>query len=302
MAPDRRRGYTLIELLVVISIIAVLIALLLPAVQSAREAARRIQCVNNLKQMGLALHNYHSANGSFPMGYVAWANPDPEQTSPGWGWGTLLLPQLEQGPLYNAANINLPIESGSGLSTRMTALSVYICPSDRNTGKFTVVREDGSAVTEAQTNSYAACYGAGMEIADVPGLGNGLFVRNFSYSLNDITDGSSNTIALGERGSTLTQTPWAGTPNGGVGILAPGAPSNNPGPTHGAELVLAHAADESLNAFDTAPDDFWGPHPGGVNFLFGDGSVKFVKQTIALNIYRALCSRNLGEIISSNAY
>src|SRR5438045_3222233 len=91
-----RRGFTLIELLVVIAIIGVLIALLLPAVQAAREAARKVQCRNNLKQVGIALHNYHDTQGTFPMGYVAWPDPDPEHTAPGWGWAALILPQMEQ--------------------------------------------------------------------------------------------------------------------------------------------------------------------------------------------------------------
>jgi prepilin-type N-terminal cleavage/methylation domain-containing protein/prepilin-type processing-associated H-X9-DG protein len=300
--PPVRRAFTLIELLVVIAIIGVLIALLLPAVQAAREAARRAQCSNNLKQMGLALHNYHSVQNKFPMAYIAWPSPDPLMTSPGWGWGTLILPQLEQSQVYNATNINLPVENPENSTTRLTILNVYICPSDRYTGKFTVIRDDGSAIADAMTNSYAACYGARLEIADVPGLGNGLFVRNLCYGFQDITDGSSNTIALGERGSALTQTPWMGTMNGGTAILSPNAPSNNPGPTHGAELVVAHAADEALNSIDTAPDDFWGPHPGGVQFLMADGSVKFLKASLNMDVYRALCTRNLGEVISSDAY
>src|SRR6202035_4809089 len=98
---NRRRGFTLIELLVVIAIIAVLIALLLPAVQAAREAGRRMQCVNNLKQIGLALHNYHDAVGAFPPGFLSVPGPDGDNSGPGWGWASLALPQLEQGPVYN---------------------------------------------------------------------------------------------------------------------------------------------------------------------------------------------------------
>jgi prepilin-type N-terminal cleavage/methylation domain-containing protein/prepilin-type processing-associated H-X9-DG protein len=299
-------GFTLIELLVVIAIIAVLIALLLPAVQAAREAARRIQCVNNLKQMGIALHSYHSANDTFPIGYVSWMNANMELTSPGWGWGTLLLPQMEQSALYNAANISLAIEHPASATIRTTQLNVYICQSDQYNGIFMAKQDDGTPIVNMATNSYAACFGAGLEIADVPNQGNGMFVRNLSRGLRDVTDGSSNTIALGERGNTLTQTPWAGAPTGptdaGAYFLSPNAPSNNPGPTHGAEAVLAHAADEGLNNPDTAPDDFWSPHAGGVNFLFCDGSVKNLKKGLPLPIYRALCTRNFGEVISSDSY
>jgi prepilin-type N-terminal cleavage/methylation domain-containing protein/prepilin-type processing-associated H-X9-DG protein len=301
-----RRGFTLIELLVVIAIIAVLIALLLPAVQAAREAARRIHCVNNLKQMGIALHSYHEANNTFPMGYVSWNNANMELTSPGWGWGTLLLPRLEQSSLYNAININLAIENPASATARTTQLNAYICPSDQYTGIFMAKQDDGTPIVNVATNSYAACFGAGLEIADVPQLGNGMFVRNLCRGLRDVTDGSTNTIALGERGNTLTQTPWAGAPTGptdaGAYFLSPNAPSNNPGPTHGAEAVLAHAADEGLNNPDTAPDDFWGPHPSGVNFLFCDGSVKNLKKGLNLQIYRALCTRNFGEVVSSDSF
>src|SRR5512135_3856053 len=111
--PARRpSGFTLIELLVVIAIIGVLIALLLPAVQAAREAARRVQCVNNLKQIGLALHNYHDAVGALPMGYAA-SRPFVDgltDTTPGWAWGAMILPQLEQSALFNAVNFSLPVE------------------------------------------------------------------------------------------------------------------------------------------------------------------------------------------------
>src|SRR4051812_12280050 len=104
--PRGRRGFTLIELLVVLSIVGLLVALLLPAVQGAREGAGRTRCANNLRQMGLALAGYHDSLGSLPMGYVAWANPDPYATAPGWGWATMLLPHLEQGAVYASANVS----------------------------------------------------------------------------------------------------------------------------------------------------------------------------------------------------
>ncbi|GAC1450409.1 MAG: DUF1559 domain-containing protein [Isosphaeraceae bacterium] len=304
-----RPGFTLIEVLVVIAVIAVLIALLLPAVQAAREAGRRIQCVNNLKQMGIALHTYHETHNSFPMGYVssvAVNDAFPQQTSPGWGWGALLLPQLEQDTTYGSGNFNLPIEHVANATTRTTKLDLYICPSDQYTGIYTATQDNGTKIVEVATSSYAACFGARLEIANVPGQGNGLFVRNRSFGIRDITDGSSHTIALGERGNTLTQTPWAGAPTGPTGagatFLSPNAPSNNPGPGHGSEQVLAHAADEGLNNPDTAPDDFWSPHPAGVNFLFADGSVKVLKKGTNMDVYRALCTRSFGEILSADSY
>ena len=166
--------------------------------------------MNNLKQMGIALHTYHESQNTFPMGYVSWNNANMTLTSPGWSWGALFLSQLEQSSLYNANNFSLPVEHAASATVRMTRLNVYVCPSDQYNGIFTTKQEDGTVIVDMATNSYAACFGAGLEIALVPDQGNGMFVRNFSRGLRDVTDGSSTTIALGERGSTLTQTPWAG--------------------------------------------------------------------------------------------
>src|SRR5262245_5154362 len=133
----RSHAFTLIELLVVIAIIAVLIGLLLPAVQAAREAARRAQCVNNLKQIGLALHNYESSHGSFPAGYQSWPgvgfrDAQTGDWGPGWGWLTALLPQVEQGTLYNSLNLILPCWGPANTTLVKTSLQVYLCPSANN--------------------------------------------------------------------------------------------------------------------------------------------------------------------------
>jgi prepilin-type processing-associated H-X9-DG protein len=156
-----------------------------------------------------------------------------------------------------------------------------------------------------QTNSYAACYGAGLKIDDQPESGNGIFRRNFVVSLADVRDGANNTITLGERGACLVRTPWVGAPNEAVSSTPPnssfqGYPAGAIG--QGAELVVAHVDDVAFNAPGTGPDDFYSPHPQGGNFLFADGSVRWVRDTIALTILRALCTRDLGEIVSADAY
>lgn len=122
------RGFTLIELLVVISIIAVLIGLLLPAVQSARDAARKTQCFNNLKQIGLALHNYESTHYVFPPGYISNFDMNLNDTGPGWGWSSMLLPQMEQNSLFNSINFQIPIESGVNLTSRLVLINNFFCP------------------------------------------------------------------------------------------------------------------------------------------------------------------------------
>ncbi len=298
-----RRGFTLIELVVVISIAGLLVALLLPAVQAVRESARLVRCANNLRQMGLALSAYHDSAGSLPMGYVAWANPAPYATSPGWGWAAMLLPQLEQDPVYNSANLARPVEDMANLSTRRVALNAFICPSDRDPGLYLSRGADGRPIGEFYTNSYAACFGAGLEIDDFPGLGNGLFRRNLATRIADIRDGTSSTIALGERGACLTKTPWAGVPDGAISMPAPDAQiAAYDSPGRGAELVLAHADTVIINRSGTAPDDFYSPHTAGGQFLMADGSVRLLRSSISIGVYRALCTRDQGEIVSADDY
>jgi prepilin-type N-terminal cleavage/methylation domain-containing protein/prepilin-type processing-associated H-X9-DG protein len=300
-----RSGFTLIELLVVIAVMAILCALLLPAIQAAREAARRAGCSNNLRQMGLALHSYHDARSTFPMGYVAAPDPDPLQTSPGWGWAALILPQLELSPLFDSGNFSLPLERPDNLTTRITAVGIYICPADRDPGRYLATRADGSPVGEFQSNSYAACYGAGLNVDDQPGFGNGLFYRNVVVGIADVRDGTSSTIALGERGACLVRTPWAGTPSQAISSINSGSTLlayNTYDIGRGASLVVARVNDVNFNAPGTGPDDFYSPHPIGGNFLFVDGSVRFVRDTIDLSVLRALCTRDQGEIVSADAY
>jgi prepilin-type N-terminal cleavage/methylation domain-containing protein/prepilin-type processing-associated H-X9-DG protein len=183
------RGFTLIELLVVIAIIAVLIALLLPAVQSAREAARRAQCINNLKQIGLGLHNYHQGVGSFPMGNaIAYSDPGVQTT-----WGTfsalaMMLPYVEQTPVYNSCNFAWTVWYGTGAALNATVWNVkvnsFLCPSDGNAGK-------------DHLNSYHGSFGTGTLPWNTNT--NGIFApENTAYGVADISDGTSNTIAYVE--------------------------------------------------------------------------------------------------------
>lgn len=298
------RGFTLIELLVVAAIFGILIALLLPAVHAARESARRAGCANNLRQIGLALSTYHEARGSFPMGYVAASDLIPYVTSPGWGWAAMTLPHLEQGSLFDSSNFSLPIEVAANHTSRITAVAAYICPADRNHGLYVAKQADGTPVGDFHTNSYAGCYGAGLEIDDQPGAGNGLFFRNAVVRIVDVRDGTSSTIAVGERGACLVKTPWAGTPLGAVSTFTPTsqlAAYAEGAVGRGAELVVAHVTEVNFNAPGTGPDNFYSPHPIGGNFLFADGSVRFVRDTIDLGVLRALCTRDQGEIISSDA-
>jgi prepilin-type N-terminal cleavage/methylation domain-containing protein/prepilin-type processing-associated H-X9-DG protein len=297
-----RGAFTLVELLVVIAIVAVLIGLLLPAVQRVREAANRIRCSNNLKQIGLGLHNYHGNLGSLPPGYVCRPQPDPTWTAPGWGWAALLLPYLEQDNLFRGINLAVPIEDPSHAGVRTTVLALFVCPSDSDTGVFEVPDEAGNPLVQAATNSYAACYGAGGEIADQPDGGNGLFFRNSAVRFTDVADGTSNTLAVGERAALFTQTPWAGAVNGGTARVTPGAPTTSTASEEAPTLPLAHTGSHTLNAPNADPDDFFSPHPGNSPMLFADGSVRTVRLNLALAVLQALSTRAGGEVIDPGSY
>src|SRR5262249_33119987 len=201
--------FTLIELLVVIAIIAILIGLLVPAVQKVRESASRMECTNNLKQIGLACHNYHDVNKRLPPGYYATA-PYP-LTTPGWGWAAFLLPFLEQDNVYRQINFNLPVESQPIIQT---SLKVFLCPSDSPPpGAFPVVNVTLTTLCQAAPSSYAATVGSdASEIDDV--TGNGVFYRNSRTRLTDITDGTGQTVFIGDRAWADSKGIWAGAPNG----------------------------------------------------------------------------------------
>ena len=192
-----RAAFTLIELLVVIAIIAVLVGLLLPAVQKVREAASRMSCQNNLKQLGLALHNFHSTNQKLPPGYVAtgaYVNGTTD-TTPGWAWGACVLPYLEQNNIYSQFVLNQPVQNSSAIQN---VVKTFVCPSDLGTQTtFAVTDASWSTVCLAPPSSYAACCGGG--VSTTAATGNGCFYRNSGVRLTDIKDGTSNTIFIEDR-------------------------------------------------------------------------------------------------------
>jgi prepilin-type N-terminal cleavage/methylation domain-containing protein len=299
---ESRKGFTLIELLVVIAILGVLFGLLFPAVQKIREAANRTSCSNNLRQIGLALHHYHDNQGSLPPGYVCTPTQDPAFTAPGWGWAAFLLPCVEQDSLAQRINFKLPLEHPSQDAIRQTELRLFRCPADPGTGVFTVLDESGNPIVDAATNSYAACYGAGGEIAEDPGKGNGCFYRNSRVRLTDITDGTSNTILVGERAAYFTQTPWAGAVTGGTARITPGAPVLSTSVEEAPVLPLAHTGSHTMNDSFADPDDFFTAHTGVGMYLFGDGGVRGLRRGVSLRLLQAFSSRSGGEVISGADY
>jgi prepilin-type N-terminal cleavage/methylation domain-containing protein/prepilin-type processing-associated H-X9-DG protein len=306
-----RRGFTLIELLVVIAIIAVLIALLLPAVQAAREAARRMQCANNLKQLGIALHNYHDALDAFPPGWISRLDSTGDNAGPGWGWATLALAFYEQSPLYGAINVNLPIEQPANQTARITRLYVLRCPTDAYLQpSFTVVDATtssdtlGGSICEVASSNYVGVFGTG-DPSDIPGrdFGNGTFFRNKSVRLRDYLDGTSNTIAVGERSQNLSRATWTGAVTQAAVPITVLQAENGLDPEGGDALVVAHTGElDGPNSIPAHADQFWALHPAGAQFLFADGSVRLIKARRPLPIFQALATRAGGEIVSEGNY
>jgi prepilin-type N-terminal cleavage/methylation domain-containing protein/prepilin-type processing-associated H-X9-DG protein len=343
-----RSGFTLIELLVVIAIIAVLIALLLPAVQSAREAARRTQCVNNLKQIGLALHNYHSTHETFPPGSSR-AFRDLQGNIYNWNnWSAhaMLLPYLEQVPAAASINFHFPPVSSPGLgqlanaTAYNTIITTFLCPSDGRAGIQMI-------------NNYAASVGPAIGY-QIQTNSSGLFAMTRSFNIPSITDGTSNTVAFAER---LVGSPGLPDRTRGNGIVDVGggdlweAVNVSTFPMARIQATLTQCSTMYQQSSPTTPSGFqsngqrwgWGTtgmtlfctvvppnstehpwnscrrdcpgcgmdnshiinstsnHPGGCNVLMGDGSVRFIKQTINMITWWALGTRDGGEVVSADA-
>jgi prepilin-type processing-associated H-X9-DG protein/prepilin-type N-terminal cleavage/methylation domain-containing protein len=298
----QRCAFTLIELLVVIGIIALLIALLLPAVQSAREAARRAQCVNSLKQIGLALQNYHGTFQNFPPGYVSIFDAAGNDSGPGWGWAAMTLPQLELKPMFDAINFSTPIEAPSNQSTRVLLIGGYLCPSDSVQLTWLATKRDvrgvpTQSICQVPTANYVGVFGTSD-----PGIdGDGVFFRNSNTGLRDIIDGSSQTMIVGERSQRLGQATWVGSVTGAVLFPVDNDGIGYPRVEDAPGMVLGHAGGRYGPGNPGAEvNQFYSRHPGGVNFLFADGHVAFLKTTLSNTTFRALATRAGGETISGD--
>jgi prepilin-type N-terminal cleavage/methylation domain-containing protein/prepilin-type processing-associated H-X9-DG protein len=310
----KRSAFTLIELLVVIAIIGLLIALLLPAVQKVREAAARLQCGNNLKQIGLACHGFHDAKKAFPTGYLAsvpYVDGETD-TAPGWGWAAFILPFLEQDVVFTQLDFKQPVQTSAAIQM---LLPVYLCPSDSfPSSAFSVADAFGNSLALAAPASYKACVG-GDESATAASSGLGIFFRNSRIRLTEVRDGSSNTLLIGEHAWGNANGVWAGVIAGAVTMR--GAQNPNPGSQSSwgpaADLVLAHShLNNATSDADGGLDDFASLHSGGSNFLFADGSVHFIRSIPGDNpdgsytpdslVFQAMGTRARGEIVSGLDY
>jgi prepilin-type N-terminal cleavage/methylation domain-containing protein/prepilin-type processing-associated H-X9-DG protein len=278
LSPKRHRSaFTLIELLVVIAIIAVLIGLLLPAVQKVRAAAARMSCQNNLKQIGLALHNYHDANGKFPVGW---------RSGPSWAWGVWILPYIEQGNLYTRINPDAPgrtfsaVMNSTDIDLLRTKIPTYICLADNNPAGPLNDNRKFTAVVSGQN----VAIGISNYVANAGNLSGGVFGNGTQVSIPQISDGASNTFLVGERATRQ------GTAGGQYAAVWAGVNDDGAG---GPEVevaegyaVIGFSVWRMHDGSSTSiPDKYPGRaysslHDGGANFVLCDGSVRFVNQNV----------------------
>jgi len=314
-----RRGFTLIELLVVIAVIGMLVALLLPAVQAARESGRRTTCTNNLKQIGLAFHNYHDALGQFPPAYLSQVGgggvhgtPDPttRDAGPGWGWGALLLPFFEQSTLADALNYNLPCWDAANAVAVLAQPKTFLCPtSSRDNQPLDIVDSSGTKLAKFGRSHYVASvgqeepWGFTVDVYDT-NMADGPLFRNSRIRTAEVLDGLSHTVFVGEHHPVLSSKTWVG--------IVPGA-TVCPTPKHAfspcdvaATLLQAHsgpATHESPPVIHPPNSplchvcQMYSEHPGGCQVLLGDGSVRFASEWIHQPTWAALSSRAKGDLV-----
>ncbi|HWL09707.1 MAG TPA: DUF1559 domain-containing protein [Planctomicrobium sp.] len=275
----RRKGFTLIELLVVIAIIAILVALLLPAVQQAREAARRSQCKNNLKQFGLAVHNYHDVHKQFPPGGINGAGG----LNKACHW-IMILPFIEQANLYHQFDFSKSLEDPSMYEAKTTPVSVYFCPSLPRSVKVVISSPENHS-SDGARGDYAFNHGSRNCFSTAPADWDGVSNTNSSVAIHNISDGTSNVFLLGEKRTTQTAdnpttTSW-----------------NSDGPLwrwggFGGRLTIRPMNRDVLPTFNDSTANFGSVHTGGAHFTMCDGAVKFISENIDMTTYTRIGQRN----------
>jgi prepilin-type N-terminal cleavage/methylation domain-containing protein len=307
----RAHGFTLVELLVVIAIIGILVGLLLPAVQNAREAARRAQCSNNLRQIGLALHNYEASHRQLPAGWVDWDGSG----VPGWAWASAILPQLEQRNVYLQIDHRLGILDAKHEPLIKQTIATYLCPSEIGDRLFEIGEahheddhddhddqngfdnggeedghdhdhdhlphnvDDGAKLFTVARSNYVGVFGA-VEVEESPYRGEGVFFGNSSVRFRDVLDGLSQTLMVGERNSRWGGSVWHG--------MLPGA--------NAAPARFLGSADHPPNSEAGHFEDFSSYHPQGAMFVLVDGSVRLINDEIDVRVYQSMATRKGGEV------
>jgi prepilin-type N-terminal cleavage/methylation domain-containing protein len=332
----RRRlgfGFTLVELLVVIAIIGSLVSLLMPAIQSAREAARQTQCKNHLRQLGVAILNFESARRVLPPGYVSYhegpkaqapIDPVTWDSGPGWGWGAFLLPYLEEATISNTVNFERPLWNPQHRDAIGQSIATFLCPSVAGNHLPFLLRDDTGeplqiegrelavgrshyVASHGQEECWGDCSGPGGEVqGDTSRIADGPFFRNSRVRLRKIKDGLSQTIFLGEHTQSLSDKTWVGVVPGATVFPHRTSPEN--GAESGATLVLVHSG-PAIGERDLLGNPIIHPpnyptlhvgqmqsdHPGGAHVLLGDGAVQFIPNDFGLDAFAAMMSIAKGD-------
>lgn len=327
----KNRGFTLIELLVVIAIIAILIALLLPAVQQAREAARRTQCKNNLKQLGLAMHNYHDTFKVFPMGFINdygltrsltganYQHKGSNQRSYGqWSWSAYIAPYIDLSTSYNALGVGDTfaadaLTNAAVQNVMSTPVSAFRCPSDTGRDVSTVgeykPRDSAGNQREVATSNYCAVAdgnnGNGLQLnLDARQCG-GMFYPDSKVKIRDVTDGTSNTIMVGEKAAETQNARCSRKQNSGAGTVYVSSASNQLNHQNRGGSAALGIAGRGINVDSTqACNNLWdiktpfsSLHVGGAQFTMADGAVRFISENVDLATYRNVANISDGNVV-----
>jgi prepilin-type N-terminal cleavage/methylation domain-containing protein/prepilin-type processing-associated H-X9-DG protein len=325
----RRRGFTLIELLVVIAIIAVLIALLLPAVQAAREAARRSSCVNNMKQLGLAMQNYHDTIGTFPIGAMGVRSlisggKYPDGTPVGNArrtWAAMLLPYIEQGTIANSYNYQIIFNDARNTTAELALIGVYSCPSDPNLGSIeqSPGRRQGNYCVnwgsiswyQDMSSTYNPLKGVYPPGSTQPVYFRGApFTMDKSYGIQNLTDGTSNTLLMAEvrigadiSGGTQDHRGDIWNDDYQCAQFTAYTPPNSPFPDYlSADCNYPYGSNPPCTTKTPYFSAARSYHPGGVNAVMADGHVQFFKNSVNIDVWRALASSQGAEVIDASSF
>jgi prepilin-type processing-associated H-X9-DG protein len=314
----RPAGITLVESMVVIAVVGVVLGLAIPTFMRVREASRRAQCTNNLKQIMLAFHNYQSAWNVFPASYVSWGAGHPRMgpaspsgdAGPGFGWGVILMPFIEAGPYYDAFNLQQPCWSASSATAARLRSHIFLCPSVRDpSASYDLKDARGTSLATFSRAHYAANAGRidvwDNPAADLSKVADGPLYRNSWLPVSAIKDGTTQTIFMGEHTPAISDVTWVGVVAGARTCPRPAFASA--GCDHAAPQVNAHSGPSpnerpSVIHPPNSPhghvDQMASEHPGGCNVALGDGSVRFLKNGISLRVWSALSTRAGGEPIA----
>lgn len=292
-----RRGFTLIELLVVVGIVGLLLAIVLPAIQQARETARRLECGSHLRQIGFALANYQNGQRGFPSGYVSSFDSLGNDTGPGWGWATAILSNIELQSIQNKLDFRAPIEAIVNREMRLRKLPIFLCPSDTVMSPWTAVKRNALGVVLSPICDVAASNYVGVFGVSEPGIaGEGIFFRNSFIGIQEITDGTSNTIVVGERSQRWCEATWVGA----VTLAQIFPPSGSPAlPFVGnaSGMILGHSFEGPPNSGKLECNCFSSAHQGGAQFVFADGHLQFISSSLDTLVFRAISTRAGNESI-----